>query len=96
MSLLAQITLHVRVPQTPEAPNDSSQLSVKRVRERLAQSHHRSLRQIGCEPVGESFVLWGTVSSYHIKQLAQSLAGSVVGITRIKNRIVVQENAKSG
>jgi hypothetical protein len=70
------------------------QLRVRQVRERFAQCHHRSLRNIGCEPVDGGFVLWGTVSSYYSKQLAQVLAGSVVGLERIKNRIVVELNAE--
>jgi hypothetical protein len=34
------------------------------------------------------------VTSYYSKQLAQALAGSVVGLERIKNRIVVELNPK--
>jgi hypothetical protein len=81
--------------QAHAARVDSTSLSVKQVRERFAQSHHQSLRQIGCEPLDDGFVLWGTVSSYYTKQLAQALAGSVVGLARIKNRIVVELNAES-
>jgi hypothetical protein len=40
-------------------------------------------------------VLWGNVTSYYAKQLAQALAGSIVGLARIKNRIVVKFNAQS-
>ena len=65
-------------------------LRVKEVRQRLAQSHYGCLRQVGCEPVGGSLVLWGSVTSYYTKQLAQTLAGSIVGIEHIKNRIVVE------
>ena len=71
---------------------DSKQLNIKQVEERLAQSHHGSLRRIGCEPADGSIVLSGTVTSYYTKQLAQALAGSVVGLERIKNRIVVALN----
>jgi hypothetical protein len=95
MSPIAQTTPIVGPSlQQPAGWVDSTELSVKQVEERLAQSHHRSLRQIGCEPVEGGLVLWGTVTSYYSKQLAQALAGSVVGLERIKNRIVVELNPK--
>jgi hypothetical protein len=84
-----------RLPQAHAVRVDSTSVSVKQVLERFAQSHHQSLRHIGCEPLDDGFVLWGTVSRYYIKQLAQALAGSVVGLARIKNRIVVELNAQS-
>jgi hypothetical protein len=75
MSLSFQTTPFVRGSlQRPVACVDPTQLVVKQVREQLAQSHHRSLRGVGCEPIEGSFVLWGTVSSYYAKQLAQVLA----------------------
>jgi hypothetical protein len=74
---------------------DSTTSSVKQVRQKLVSSHYHSLREVGCEPVDGYFVLWGNVTSYYAKQLAQALAGSVVGLARIKNRIVVELNAKS-
>jgi hypothetical protein len=73
---------------------DPSEPFVVRIREQFASSHHVSLRKIGCEAVGGSFILWGSVTRYYTKQLAQTLAGSVVGIERIKNRIQVQTSAK--
>jgi hypothetical protein len=94
MSRTTQTTLVANLsPQLSERWIDSTQLSVQQVQERLAQSQYPSLRQIRCESVDGSFVLWGTVSTYYTKQLAQALAGSVVGIERIKNRIVVELNA---
>jgi hypothetical protein len=93
MSLLTQ-TSHP-TSQTPALRIDSTQLDVIRIQARLAQSHHTSLRSVGCDAVGDSFILWGSVSSYYTKQLAQVLAGSVVGLARIKNRIVVEMNRKA-
>ena len=93
--MLLTTQTHPSVGPSPEEPLvrvDSTQLSVTQVKERLAQSHHRSLREVGCEPADGSFVLWGTVTSYYTKQLAQALAGTVVGLERIKNRIVVETN----
>jgi hypothetical protein len=95
MSSSDQIVFNVYpLPQAHAARVDSTSLSVKQIRERFMQSHHQSLRQIGCEPLDDGFVLWGTVSSYYTKQLAQALAASVVGVARIKNRIVVELNEK--
>jgi hypothetical protein len=77
-------------PRVPGKELNAIDLTVREVRQRLAQSHYHCLRQVGCEPVGGSFVLWGSVTSYYAKQLAQTLAGSLVGIEHIKNRIVVE------
>jgi hypothetical protein len=74
---------------------DSTAFSIKQVRQKLVSSHYYSLREVGCEPVDDYFVLWGNVTSYYAKQLAQALAGSIVGLARIKNRIVVKFNAQS-
>ncbi len=74
---------------------DPSEPLVARILEQFAKSQYISLRKIGCDAVGGSFILWGSVTRYYTKQLAQTLAGSVVGIERIKNRIQVQTNAKS-
>jgi hypothetical protein len=96
MSSTVQTVFNVYpLPQAHAVPVDSTQLIIKQVRERFAQSHRQSLRQIGCEPLDDGFVLWGTVSSYYTKQLAQALAASVVGLARIKNRIVVELNTQS-
>ena len=93
MSLLTQ-SCHP-ISQTHALRIDSTQSVITQIQERLAQSHHTSLRSVGCDAVGDSFILWGSVSSYYTKQLAQVLAGSVVGLARIKNRIVVEMNRKA-
>jgi hypothetical protein len=93
-SIVQSVSDVYALPQVHAVRIDATSLSVKQVQERFAQSHHLSLRQIGCEPLDDGVVLWGTVSSYYTKQLAQALAASAVGLERIKNRIVVELNTK--
>jgi hypothetical protein len=76
----------------PSAKADDCQLSVDQIESRLKHSGYRSLRKVGCEVAGDSFVLWGSVPNYHMKQMAQALAGEVVGPAKIKNRIQVRVN----
>ena len=63
---------------------DPSEPFVARIREQFAKSHYVSLQKIGCDAVEGNFILWGSVTRYYTKQLAQTLAGSVVGIERIR------------
>lgn len=94
--VVMSLTQHCHpISQTPALRIGTTELGVMQIQERLAQSHHTSLRNVGCDAVGESFILWGSVSSYYAKQLAQVLAGSVVGLAKIKNRIVVEMNEKA-
>ena len=43
----------------------------ERVRRQLDASHYSEIRRIQCRTNGHIVVLTGTVSSYHLKQLAQ-------------------------
>jgi hypothetical protein len=74
---------------------ERTDLIAARILEKFAQSHYASLRRVGCEAVDGSFVLWGSVGSYHTKQLAQVLASSVVELRNIKNRIQVRPYSKA-
>jgi hypothetical protein len=80
-------------PQT-SIPIDGIELNMEQIRTCLGQSNYGSLRTIGCEFVGDYVLLWGSVPSYHLKQMAQVLAGGVVGLERIKNRIQVCPNVE--
>jgi hypothetical protein len=86
---LATNTDFVALPRT-SAKADDRQLSVEQIEARLKHSGYVSLRKVGCEVAGDSFVLWGSVPNYHMKQVAQALAGKIVGLAKIKNRIQVR------
>jgi hypothetical protein len=56
----------------------------------LRKSGHRALATVQCEISGSLAVLRGTVSSYYLKQLAQTAALQVDGIRKIENLIEVR------
>jgi hypothetical protein len=78
----------------PATSIDNDEPSMEQIRKRFRQSHYGSLRTIGCEPVGDHVLLWGSVPCYHLKQMAQVLAGGVVGLAKVKNRIQVCPNVE--
>jgi osmotically-inducible protein OsmY len=79
-------------PLRPHVGADHEQVSVEVIQERMKESGYLSLRKVGCEIAGGWFVLWGSVPSYYMKQMAQELAGDAVGLEKIKNRIQVRVN----
>jgi hypothetical protein len=62
---------------------------VGQIRRCLRNSSYRALRGIECDIIDDCFVLRGSVSSYYLKQLAQTLAGNIVGLKKVENHISV-------
>ena|SRR6185369_13575345 len=62
---------------------------IRAVDESLRSSGYPALRQVEVEICAGVVVLWGNVRSYHQKQLAQSLAQRVPGVTSISNGLEV-------
>lgn len=56
----------------------------------LAQCPYREVRAICCEYRNDQLVLSGDVSTYHLKQVAQSIASVVPGVHGITNCIDVR------
>lgn len=56
---------------------------------RLQSYHYSEIRRLQCEFYDGILILRGRVSSYFLKQLAQEAVRSVVGVTRIINRLEV-------
>ena len=56
---------------------------------RLRSYHHSEIRRLECEFYDGILILRGRLSSYFLKQLAQEAVRSVVGVTRIINRLEV-------
>ena len=56
----------------------------------LHSSPYRSVRQLVCNVERDRVVVRGTVSSYYLKQVAESLASKAVGLGRLECDIQVQ------
>jgi hypothetical protein len=66
------------------------ELKVK-VLESLVQSGYAALAFVGCDIEQNRVILFGSVPSYHLKQLAQVYAQRVDGVHRIENRLAVEQ-----
>ena len=55
----------------------------------LARSNYREVRSVRCEVKNGQLILSGDLSTYHLKQVAQSIAGMVPGVCGITNYIAV-------
>lgn len=71
------------------APSASVTSELAALQNQIERSPYWSIRQLRCEWDQQRVVLRGTVPSYYIKQLAQSLAGKVIGVGRIHLEIEV-------
>jgi osmotically-inducible protein OsmY len=55
----------------------------------LRESRYSALRQICCEVCAGVLILRGRVSSYYLKQVAQTVVARAEGVQRIDNQIEV-------
>lgn len=60
------------------------------VASRLAASGYPSLRNVHCQCRDGVMVLSGTVRSYYLKQMAQTVAGKTDGVGRVENQLEVR------
>jgi hypothetical protein len=67
--------------------------STERINRRLKHSNYTALRAVNCDQIRGCFVLGGSVPNFYLKQVAQELAGEIVGIERIENHIRVRTSA---
>jgi len=58
---------------------------------RLRSSSYSALKEVGCTCRGGTLELRGLLPSHYLKQVAQSLASDVEGVTAVVNRIQVTE-----
>lgn len=61
----------------------------RRVVASLSSVGYAALSRIDCEVDYGRIILAGSVSSYHLKQMAQVAALRVAGVHRVENRVVV-------
>ena len=77
-------------PCSPIRPRRCSSAGVNALQSQFRASAYWSIRQLVCELDREQIVLRGTVPSYYLKQVAQSLAVKAVGTERLHSDIEVQ------
>jgi osmotically-inducible protein OsmY len=56
----------------------------------LQGSGYAALAFVGCRAHGDRVVLDGSVPTYHLKQLAQTVVQRVAGVGRVDNRLAVR------
>lgn len=82
------------IPHPPDrgesTPREHLQELQRRVAATLARSGYAALAFIGCDVQQRQVILYGSVPSYHLKQLAQVYAQRVDGVDRVDNRLQVQ------
>lgn len=69
--------------------NHAASATAQLAESRLRGAAYRGLRQVRCEFRAGKLILHGRVSSFFLKQVAQSLVGSLPGVTRLDNRLEV-------
>lgn len=74
----------------PEATSSSPRSGVAALQNDFCQSPYWSLRQIRCEWRQDRIVVHGTVTSFYMKQMAQSVAAKAVGVGRVEIDIEVE------
>jgi osmotically-inducible protein OsmY len=76
-------------PSSPPATSDDHLRSEAVYR--LAASGYQSLRKVRCEVAGGVVTLSGTVGSFHLKQVAQTLLMKVKSIQGVRNLLTVDK-----
>ena len=77
-------------PSSPTRPAPLLSTGVSALQRQFRASAYWSIRQLVCEIDREQIVLRGTVPTYYLKQVAQTLALKAIGIERLHSDIEVQ------
>lgn len=77
-------------PCSPTRPAPLLNTGVSVLQRQFCTSAYWSIRQLVCEIDRERIVLRGTLPSYYLKQVAQSLAIKVVGVEHLHSDIEVE------
>lgn len=86
------------IPFAPAVPKDVARRhhrATELASQSLAASHYYELRCVNCDMLAGRLVLTGRVSSFYLKQIAQTIVGRVVGVSEVDNQleVVSQENS---
>lgn len=79
-----------RQPQAKDQPDRAS----SEIASRLAASGYPPLQHLRCETIDGVVVLSGTVPSYYLKQMAQTVAGKAAAVQQVENRLEVRWNQR--
>ena len=74
---------------TVSAPDQLSRYC-SALKQQLGKSPYWSIRRLVCQIDRDRITVQGTVSSFYLKQIAQSLATRAVGLERVRSKIDVQ------
>jgi len=75
---------HYYAPACPSSP------AAIDLQEQLRNSPYWSVRQLVCYTSEDGVIVSGTVPSYYLKQVAQSLTMRIVGLGQVRSDIHVQ------
>jgi hypothetical protein len=78
----------IAAPPTPEELSPFA-LEVASVCQALLLSPYRSLRNVTCDVVRDTLILRGTVTTFYLKQLAQTIALKSIPTLGVRNEISV-------
>jgi len=79
----------VPLREQPAGVSKESQLIQAESQSRLRKSGYQELQLVSCEFHEGVLTLRGHVSSFHLKQVAQTLIRDVAGVAEINNRLEV-------
>ena len=66
--------------------------ALSQARHRLSVSGYPEVRRLSCEADGRKLRLWGCVSRFHFKQVAQHLLRDLNGFDSVENLVTVAAN----
>jgi hypothetical protein len=72
------------------APSRASSPAAIDLQEQLRNSPYWSVRQLVCHTSEDCVIVSGTVPSYYLKQVAQSLTMRIVGLGQVRSEVHVQ------
>lgn len=79
----------IRVNSAGSPQSDRNETIARAAKLALEKSAYRSLQGVDCEYNGDQLILRGTVPSFYMKQVAQSLLKPILSIQRVDNRLLV-------
>lgn len=82
--------IHSRYATYQRPPTESRDPHAAEVASRLAASGYPALRAIHCRSHDGVMILSGTVSSYYLKQIAQTVAAQADTVSQVDNQLKVR------
>jgi len=80
---------HVKAPTPPRGPVEGGQRIRLCAEARLRRCGHLALYDVACDAYDGVVYLRGRLPSYHLRRLAQTVAGEAEGVRHVVNRIEV-------